>query len=50
MSFFNTDMCCIQCIDTEKKHPKYVEARAAEEAALRSGNYNFSGVGYPSER
>lgn len=50
MSFFNTDMCCVQCIDAEKKHPQYVEARTAEEAALRSGNYNFRGIGYPSDR
>lgn len=50
MSFFNTQMCCMKCIEEERKHPKYAEAKAAEEAALKAGNFNFQGIGYPSNR
>ena len=49
MSFFNTDMCCSDCLDKEKKHPKYQEARDAEEAAVRRGETNFPGIGKPED-
>jgi len=47
MSYFNTDELCLDCSDAEKQHPQYAEARAAEEAAVRDGNYNFPGIGWP---
>ena len=49
MSFFNTDMCCHDCLEKEKKHPKYQEARDAEEAAVRRGETNFPGIGKPPD-
>lgn len=48
MSRFNTEECCMKCIAKEKEHPKYAEAFATEEAAVRSGNYNFPGIGKPA--
>lgn len=47
MSMFNTEMCCQACLTKESRHPKYAEARAAELAAVKSGNYNFQGIGKP---
>ncbi len=49
MSFFNTQMCCSRCIERERAHPKYAEAREAEEMALKSGNRNFDGIGLPND-
>ena len=49
MSFFNTDMLCSSCLDKERAHPKYEEARAAEIEALRSGDRNFPGIGKPED-
>ena len=49
MSRFNTELCCMECLETEKRHPKYKEAEAAEHAAVKAGNYNFPGIGLPPE-
>lgn len=49
MSRFNTQNICMDCVDKERKHPKYAEAAAAELAATRSGNYNFPGIGKPAD-
>lgn len=49
MSLFNMDMCCMECIDKEKKHPKFKEASEAELNALQQGNYNFPGIGLPED-
>jgi hypothetical protein len=46
---FNTQMCCEQCIEKERKHPKYREAVQTELKELKSGNNNFSGIGLPNE-
>lgn len=48
MSRFNTQLCCMDCLDAEQKHPKYKEAAEAELAACRRGNYNFAGIGKPA--
>lgn len=45
MSFFNTDTICMECAEAERKRPDYGEAHAAEVAAVRSGDWNFKGVG-----
>ena len=47
MSRFNTEMCCVHCLEIERKRPKYKEAVEAELQQVRLGNYNFSGVGRP---
>lgn len=49
MSRFNTDCICPKCEEKEKKHPKYQEAVKAELEAVRNGNYNFEGIGKPSD-
>lgn len=47
MSMFNTQTICMDCKDSEKQHPKYKEAQQAELEALKAGNYNFPGIGWP---
>lgn len=46
-SMFNTEMICIPCKEKEKEHPLYEKAREAEYNAVKSGNYNFPGIGKP---
>lgn len=48
-SYFNTQQVCLECAEKERAHPRYAEARAAEEAACRAGNYNFPGIGKPGD-
>jgi hypothetical protein len=48
MSIFNTEHCCIKCLELEKKHPKFQEAYNAELAETLVKNYNFPGIGLPS--
>jgi hypothetical protein len=45
MSMFNTQEICLDCSDAERKRPDFEAAREAEAAAVRSGDYNFKGVG-----
>lgn len=49
MSFFNTDMICLDCQEKEKDHPRFEEARDAEVAAVRRGEANFPGIGKPED-
>jgi hypothetical protein len=49
MSRFNTDMICDDCENKEKNHPAYAEAVKAELNAVKSGNYNFPGIGKPRD-
>ena len=46
MSVFNTDFICMKCKEDERRDPDYKAAKAAEEAEVRKGNYNYLGV-YP---
>jgi len=46
MSWFNTSLICNNCSNKEVENPRYKEAREVEERAVRSGNYNFKGIGY----
>lgn len=46
MSFFNTQTICMECSEAERKHPRYAEARDADVAAIRRGDYNFPGIGW----
>lgn len=45
MSFFNTEEICLECKTDERQAPGFAAARAADEAAIKEGNYNFPGVG-----
>ncbi len=49
MSKFNRDQICIPCKDDEKDAPGYAAADEAEVASVRSGNYNYAGVGLSGE-
>lgn len=49
MSWFNTEMICLACQARERAHPDFAAAKAAEEAAVRRGDYNFPGVGLPPD-
>lgn len=49
MSFFNTEIICMKCSAKEREHPKFKEARDAEEAAVKAGNTNFRGIGKPPD-
>ena len=49
MSFFNTDMICMDCVQKERKHPRYKEAHDTECEAVRRGDYNFPGIGKPED-
>ncbi len=49
MSRFNTDVLCPACIEEEKQHPDYEKAVAAELEAVRCGDMNFPGIGWPGK-
>lgn len=49
MSIFNTDMCCLECIEIERAHPDFQKARDVELDELLKGNYNFPGIGLPED-
>jgi hypothetical protein len=49
MSMFNNDVLCMPCKTKETKHPDYKKAHDAETAAVKSGNYNFPGIGKPAD-
>lgn len=49
MSRFNTETICPDCEDLERAHPRYEEAVRVEADAVRQGNYNFPGIGLPSD-
>ena len=49
MSRFNTDTLCLKCIEEEKLHPDYQKAAEAELAAVKRGDFNFPGIGWPGK-
>ena len=48
MSMFDVSLICMQCHDAERHHPGYQKARDAELKALKQGDRNFKGIGYPT--
>jgi hypothetical protein len=44
---FNTDTICHNCLEIERQHPMYEKARETELEAVRTGDYNFKGIGLP---
>lgn len=48
-SYFNTQMICETCAGRERRHPEFEEARKAEEAAVRNGDFDFEGIGKPGD-
>ena len=49
MSRFNTDAPCLKCAEEERQHPDYQLAADIELAAVRAGNRNFEGIGWPGK-
>ena len=49
MSRFDTSALCFDCLKEERQHTDYRKAVDAELAALRSGNHNFEGIGWPGK-
>ena len=47
MSMYSVLLICMECKDEERKRDDYEEARDAAAAAVKSGNYNFEGIGEP---
>lgn len=46
MSAYNEDCICMDCARKETQREDYKEARDADNAAIKAGNYNFKGIGY----
>ena len=44
MSWLNEDVICIECSEKESSHNKYEEAKKAELAEVKKGNYNYEGL------
>ena len=49
MSRFDTDTLCMKCAEEEHQHPDYQLAADIELAAVRAGNRNFEGIGWPGK-
>ena len=48
-SYFNTQMICGECDRRERAHPQFANAQRVEGEAVRRGDFNFAGVGLPSD-
>lgn len=48
-SMFNMDDLCMNCKAEEEQHPDYEEAKRIELAAVKRGDFNFPGVGWPGK-
>lgn len=48
MSRFNTQMICMSCEDAEMAHPDYKRAVEVEREHVLRGDYNFQGIGLPT--
>ena len=49
MSRFNEDVLCTTCEREERQHPDYRKAADAELAAVKRGDMNFPGIGWPGK-
>lgn len=45
-SMYSSAVLCMECHDKETKRSDYQEAVAADQAAIRNGDYNFPGIGW----
>lgn len=50
MSMFNTDCICMECKRKEQSESEYKAACDAEIAAVRRGDRNYKGIGYPRKK
>ena len=49
MSRFDTSCLCLDCEREERQHPDYQKAADTELAAVRRGDMNFPGIGWPGK-
>jgi len=49
MSMFSTENICMECKKKEKEHADYEWAVAADVMAIKLGNFNFPGIGKPTD-
>ena len=45
MSMYSTCLICMACKDRESQRDDYQAAVDADNAAIKSGNFNFKGIG-----
>jgi len=45
MSWFNTQIICMDCDKKEQKRPDFQAAKDADSMAVKAGNFNFKGIG-----
>lgn len=50
MSMFSTECICMKCSEEEHRHPDCRKASDAEQEAIRNGNHNFPGIGWPGKK
>lgn len=48
-SYFNTEMICLECDSLERRHPDYERAKEVERQEVLKCNYNYEGIGLPSD-
>tara|TARA_B100001123_G_C14711921_1_gene789500 strand:- start:217 stop:477 length:261 start_codon:yes stop_codon:yes gene_type:complete len=48
-SVFNIEMICLECCGAERSHHLFKYAREKETQEVENGNYNFEGIGIPSD-
>ncbi len=46
---FNAQIICLSCHEIEKDHPSYGVANKADINQIKKGNFNFGGIGLPSD-
>ena len=49
LSWFNEEDICLDCGDKEAAHPKYEEAKLAENSAIANDVPDFEGIGLPED-
>lgn len=49
MSYFNTEVVCLDCIEEESNHPLYSCAKDVEHYFLKQGIRNYPGIGLPPD-
>lgn len=49
VSWFNKQVICLDCDKEELKHPQIKYAKAVENQHIKTGDYEFKGVGLPKD-
>lgn len=50
MSMFNEDCLCMECKRKETEMPEYMDAQRGDMEAIKQGNYNYTGIGFPPKK